>query len=260
MITYKIRYKKYIVNLYLPEQKSGRVVLLLPGLPASTNIHNILKPFLDAGAVVFYPYFSGSYDSGGTFSAMQSIRDVAALYPLTQMTEVTELYFDKKIELGTPKEVILVGMSYGAAIALHGHKNLFQKMVLLSPALLFNPKDIDGEAGEDFHEQMKSLLHLLKNAHPFTYRTTFTQSLKRFLLGKSNLAQRSSVIEALNNIKCPSLVMHGKNDSSVPVEITRSLERAIMNTNISWRYTDSSHSTSSYASETLSMIQQFIEK
>lgn len=64
MITYKVKYKKYIANLYVPEQKSGRVVLLLPGLPMSTNINNILKPFLDAGAVVFYPNLSGSYDSG----------------------------------------------------------------------------------------------------------------------------------------------------------------------------------------------------
>ncbi|HFC11059.1 MAG TPA: hypothetical protein ENJ75_02640, partial [Candidatus Kaiserbacteria bacterium] len=139
MIAYKVKYKKYIVNLYVPEQKTGRVALLLPGLPASASIHNILQPFLDAGTVVFYPYFSGSYDSAGTFSATQSIHDVATLYPLTQMTEVTELYFDKKIELGSPTEVILVGMSYSAAVALHGHRNLYQKIILLSSALLFNP-------------------------------------------------------------------------------------------------------------------------
>lgn len=260
MITYKVKYKKYIVNLYVPEQKSGRVVLLLPGLPMSTNINNILKPFIDAGTVVFYPYFSGSYDSGGSFSATQSVHDVAVLHPLTQMTEVTELYFGKKIELGTPSETILAGMSYGAAIALLGHKNLYQKIILLSPALLFNTTDIGVEAGEGFHEQMKSLLHLLKNAHPFTYRTGFSQDLKRFLLGKSNPAQRSSVTDSLNRIECPCLVIHGEGDTSVPVEMTRSLEQEVTNTNISWRYTDSSHSTSSYGNESLALIQKFIEE
>lgn len=260
MITYKVKYKKYIVNLYVPEQKSGRVVLLLPGLPMSTNINNILKPFIDAGTVVFYPYFSGSYDSGGSFSATQSVHDVAALYPLTQMTEVTELYFGKKIELGTPSETILVGMSYGAAIALLGHKNLYQKIILLSPALLFNLTDIGGAAGKGFHEQMKSLLRLLKNAHPFTYRTGFSQDLKRFLLGKNNLAQRSSVTDSLNRIECPSLVIHGEGDISVPVEMTRSLEQEVTNTNISWRYIDSSHSTSSYGNESLALVQKFIEE
>ena len=259
MITYKVKFKKYIVNLYVPEQKSGRVVLLLPGLPMSTNINNILKPFIDAGAVVFYPYFSGSYDSGGSFSATQSVHDVAALYPLTQMMEVTELYFGKKIELGTPSETILVGTSYGAAIALLGHNNLYQKIILLSPALLFNPADIGGQAGEGFHEQMKSLLHLLKNAHPFTYRTSFSQDLNRFLLGKSKFVKQSTVVSSLNKIKCQSLVVHGEADTSVPVEITRSLEKEVKNTNISWRYIDSSHSTSSYSNESLALIQKFIE-
>lgn len=259
MINYKVKYKKYIVNLYVPEQKSGRVVLLLPGLPMSTNINNILKPFIDAGAVVFYPYFSGSYDSGGSFSATQSVHDVAALHPLTQMMEVTELYFGKKIELGTPSETILAGMSYGAAIALLGHKNLYQKIILLSPALLFNPTDIGGEAGKGFHEQMKSLLHLLKNAHPFTYRTGFSQDLKRFLLGKSNSAQRSTVTDSLSRIECPSLVIHGEGDTSVPSELTRSLEKETMNANISWHYINSSHSTSSYDNESLALIQKFVE-
>lgn len=258
MISYKIKYKKYIINLYVPEQKSGRVVLLLPGLPISTNINNILKPFIDAGAVVFYPYFSGSHDSGGQFSATQSIYDVAALHPLTQMTKFTELYFGKEIELGIPNETILAGMSYGAAIALLGHKNLYQKIILLSSALLFNPADIGGEAGKNFHKQMESLLHLLKNAHPFTCRTGFSQDLKRFLLGKSNLVQRSSIIDSLNRIKCPSLIMHGESDASVPVEITRSLEQEVTNANISWHYIESSHSTSSYNNESLALIQKFI--
>lgn len=260
MITYKVKYKKYTVNLYVPEKKSGRVVLLLPGLPMSTNINNILKPFLDAGAVVFYPYFSGSYDSGGSFSATQSIRDVAALYPLTQMSSVIELYFDKQIELGIPKEIILVGMSYGAAIALLGHNNLYHKIILLSPALLFNPKDIGGEVGKDFHEQMKSLLHLLKNAHPFTYRIGFSQDLKRFLLGRSALVRRQSIVNSFNRIESPSLVLHGEGDASVPASLTRSLEQNVVNTNISWHYINSSHSTSSYGDESLALIRKFIEK
>lgn len=176
------------------------------------------------------------------------------------MSVVTELYFGKQIKLGIPNETILAGMSYGAAIALIGHKNLYQKIILLSPALLFNPANIGGEAGEGFHEQMKSLLHLLKNAHPFTYRIGFSQDLKRFLLGKSNFAQRSSVMDSLNKIECSSLVVHGEGDISVPVELTRSLEQEVMNANISWHYIDSSHSTSSYGNESLALIQKFIEE
>ncbi len=260
MITYKIKYKRYIVNLYVPEQKSGRVVLLLPGLPMSTDVNNILKPFLDAGAIIFYPYFSGSYDSGGSFGAAQSIRDVAKLYPLTQMSVVTELYFGKQIELGVPSEVILVGMSYGAGIALLGHQNLYQKIILFSPALLFNPIDIGGEIGRNFHEQMKNLFHLLRKAHPFTYRLGFSSDLEKFLMGNNNHVHRQSIIEALNKISFPLLVLHGKNDVSVPVEIIHSLEGKTLNKNISWRYIESAHSTSSYGDEGLELVQKFIEE
>lgn len=259
MITYKVKYKQYIVNLYMPDQKSGRVVLLLPGLPMSTNISNILKRFLDAGAVVFYPYFSGSYDSGGSFSATQSIQDVATLYPLTQMATVNELYFGKQIELGTPKKVILVGMSYGAAVSLLGHQNLYQKIILLSPALLFNPTDIGAAAGKVFHEQMKSLLRLLKKAYPFTYRIGLSHNLEKFLLGQSDIIQRQSVIKALGGISCPTLILHGENDTSVTIAVIRSLEEKTTNKNISWRYIESAHSTSSYGNEGLALIRRFIE-
>ncbi len=259
MITYKVKYKKYIVNLYLPERRSGKTVLLLPGLPISININNILKPLLDSGAVVFYPYFSGSYDSGGIFSAEQSIRDVVVLYGLTQLVRVTELYFGKEIELGVPEEVVLVGMSYSAVIALLGHCNLYQKIILISPALLFDPIDIEGEAGVVFHEQMKSLINLLNKAYPFTYRTGFSKKLRHFLLGQSHLTQRRSILETLNGIQCQSLVLHGEHDTSISVHVSRSLERDTTNSNITWHYVNTGHSISSYDNESLTLIRNFIE-
>lgn len=259
MITYKIKYKGYLVNVYLPEKQSSKAVLLLPGLPMSMNVNNILNPFMEVGAVVFYPYYSGSYDSMGSFSAQQSIRDVVELYPLTQRETATELYFNKQIKVGPANEVILVGMSYGAVVALLGHRNLFQKLLFLLPAFLFNPKDMDEKVGKEFHEQMKSLIHLLKNAYPFTYRLCFFGNLEKFLLGQSNTIQLESIKKALDTINCATLIMHGENDTSVPIDITRSLQRNISNEKISWSYTDSEHSTSSYSDSNLELIKQFVK-
>jgi pimeloyl-ACP methyl ester carboxylesterase len=259
MITYKIRYKGYLVNVYVPEKRSGKSVLLLPGLPMSMNVNNILTPFLEAGAVVFYPYYSGSYDSAGSFSARQSIQDVAELYPLTQIKNVTELYFGEQIEVGPANEVVLAGMSYGAVAALLGHQNLYQKIIFLSPAFLFNSGDIGGEVGKGFHGQMKNLLHLLKNAHPFTYRLGFFGDLEKFLLGQSRMAQREAIEQALHKINCASLIMHGENDTSVPIEIIHSLEERVPNKQISWHYSESAHSTSSYDNANLELIKKFVE-
>lgn len=256
MTTYKVKYRHYIVNLYLPEIYSGKVVLLLPGLPMSTNVHGLIQTLVDTGAIVYYPYFSGSFDSGGKFSASSSIKDVSTLHFLTQMKKHIELYFGKEINLGVSTETILIGMSYSAAIALLGNSNLYQRIVLLSPAFLFDPKDIGGNEGETFHEQMKSLLGLLKSAHPYTYRTGLFSDLNDFLLGKK--VRKKEITHALNDLSFPTMIVHGTRDSSIPVTITKSLEKEVSNSHISWNYVDAGHSISSYGTEALSLIRDFV--
>ncbi|HRH55609.1 MAG TPA: alpha/beta hydrolase [Candidatus Paceibacterota bacterium] len=258
MITYRTRYKKYLVEVYVPESYSGRSVLLLPGLPVSSNVRPIVETFLDAGAVVFYPNFSGSFDSYGTYSPKSAIADVRKLYPLLFSESITELYFGKRIELGKPKEVILAGMSYGAGIALHGNASLFDKILLLSPALLFNPDEIGGEEGRSFFIQMKHLLHLLKVAHPLTYRVGFSSGLRRYLLGRDSLVLKVRVCKTLNALMQPTMIFHGAQDASVPVSVTKTLESTCNNPAISWCYIPGGHSTSSYPPEGLSKIQDFI--
>lgn len=259
MINYKVKHKNYIANLYLPEQKSGKVILLLPGLPPSTNIDNMLNVFLSAGAVVYFPNFSGFGDSGGIFGAKNSIKDVAELYNLVTRSKVKELYFGKEIEIGEVKEVILIGMSFSSIIALLGHKEKFNKIILFSSALLFNSKDFPTkELGKRFVDQMKSLLSLLKNAFPFSCRTGKSSDLKDFLLGKSPLSQKRSVVDALNKLKISTLVLHGKNDTSVPVEIIESIQKDVENNHIIWEYINSAHSVNSYKEDGQKIITDFI--
>jgi len=259
MVTYKVKYKNYIANLYIPEQKSGKVILLLPGLPPSTNIEKMLSILLSTGAVVYFPNFSGFIDSGGIFGAKNSIKDVAELYNLATKSRVKELYFGKEIEIGKVKEVILIGTSFSSIVALLGHKDKFDKMILLSSALLFNPKDFPTkELGKNFADQMKSLLSLLKNAFPFSCRTGKNSDLKDFLLGRSPLSQKKSVVDALNKLKISTLVLHGKNDTSIPVEIIESIQKNIESPYITWEYTDSAHSTSSYKEDSQKVITDFI--
>lgn len=258
MTQYKVKFKRYILNVYLPKKDSGQRVVLLPGLPMSANIDNLIKTFHESGAVVFYPYFSGSYDSGNRFSASQCIKDAAALWELAQHRELTELYFNKKLKLNATKEIILAGISYGAAISLLGHKNLYQKIILLSPALLFRPQDIR-PTGDGFTKQMKSLLKLLKNAHPFTYRLSATNDLEEFLCGKSKLTRRKNVVRMLNDIKGPVLILHGTGDTSIPSSVTQSLEREVTNDNVVWHYINAKHSASSYSPDSLRIIRRFLE-
>lgn len=261
MITYKIKYKNYISNLYIPEKKSGQIAVLLPGLPASNNINKLIDHLMTKGVVVYYPSFSGSFDSEGKFSATNAVKDVDFFYQMAIKSKVKELYFGKEIEIGKINEVILIGMSFGSAIALYGHKNKYNKVALLSSALLYHPDDFPSkEMGQAFRAQMMSLLRLLKNAFPYSYRTGKDSDLRDFLLGKSPMSKRINMISALHKITCPTLILHGKNDTSVPMKAIRSLQEESQNSEITWQYTDSGHSTSSLDKASFDALSALLNK
>ena len=121
MITYKVKYKKYLADLYVPETVSGAVIVLLPGLPRSSNIEKLVRTLTANGNIVLYPSFSGSFDSGGTFSGSQCIDDVQSFVRWAKKGEFKELYFGKNISLRRSRKIVLMGMSFGAFMALLGN-------------------------------------------------------------------------------------------------------------------------------------------
>ncbi|MCX6756264.1 MAG: hypothetical protein NTX85_02915 [Candidatus Nomurabacteria bacterium] len=258
MVTYKVKYKNYIADLYIPNIKSGKIVLLLPGLPKSSNVEKIINTFLSCGCFVIYPNFSGTFDSGGFFSGEQSVKDVKNFIKLAKLENVTELYFGKKINLGLKNKIILSGMSFGSNIALLGCDDSVDKLILLSPVLLFNKKDINKIISFDFHSQMRSLISLLKKAYPYTYRINQSRKVEDFIYGKNIFQSESNIKNHLNNLKLPTLIIHGKIDNSVPWDISYSLKKSINNNNISWEFPRVGHSLSSYDENTTNLITKFI--
>lgn len=257
MITYKVRQKNLIVNVYVPETPTGSRTVLLPGLPMSTSTPPIIQYLLEEGCIVYYPYYSGSYDSGRKFNLKNCLRDVEQLFLLAQKEKLTELYFGKTFSLPTASTVSLIAQSFGAAIALHGHMGVFNSMVLLSPALLYNPQDIGGEQGLAFSAQMKNLWHFLKEAHPYTYRTGFGKPLRSFLFGHALISRKKDVIKALSLLKHQTYIVHGKGDTSVPLNVSQALQAEVQNRHVQWKYVDAGHSLSSYSPETLRSVAKF---
>lgn len=258
MITYKIKYKGYISSLYLPEKKSGKTVLLLPGLPTSSNIDKLVQCFLDVGCCVFYPQLAGSFDSSGKFDGFNHILEVKNIVKMAHQRSFKELYFCKSIDVGKNNEVILVGMSYSGLIALLGDTKEVSKILLLSPVLLYNQKDISKIINFDFKSQMKSLLGLLSRAFSFSYRLTSQKLMQKFLFGEDKILRFDSVLEKLKNLKKPTLVVHGRNDSSVPYQIDEYLVKKSNNKAIDLYIGDFGHSNGSYTKEVLDKIKDFV--
>ncbi len=259
MIVYKIKWEKYIADLYIPEKKNRKVIILLPGLPKSLNIEKIVKLFLTTGCIVIYPNFSGTFDSGGIFSGEQSIKDVKNFIKWAQQIEVSELYFGRKIQLGLNNQIILVGMSFGAITALLGNNDSIDKLILLSPALLFQQEDINKIVKFDFQSQMNFLFLFLKKAYPYSYRIKSYNYFKRFLYGYNFNQSRNNIERMLTKLKIPTLIIHGKMDTSIPWNVSNSLKQSIENNKIIWEFPKVNHSTSSYNKETFNLITKFIK-
>lgn len=258
MIIYKTKWKNYIADLYIPEQKRGTLVVLLPGLPKSSSIEKIVQNFLKSGCIVLYPNFSGSFDSGGVFSGFQCVKDAAEFIKWARQESMTELYFKKRIDLGRRNKIILAGMSFGAFPALYGHANNIDGLILFSPALVFNQNDINIITSFDFQDQMDSLTSFLKRVFLHTYRIKSYDKMNNFLHGKEDYQSIEVVKQALENIKIPTLVIHGKYDSSISWIISDALKKMTKNPLITWAFPAVRHSTSSYTTNTLKLISKFI--
>ncbi len=260
MIVYKIKWKSYIADLYVPDQEIRNVVVLVPGLPKSSNPEKIVKAFLSAGSVVLYPNFSGMFDSDGRFDAVQCSKDVTEFIEWAHQPEVTELYFEKKIELNLNKKVVLVGMSFGAAVSLLACNDRVDKLILLSPSLLFNHDEINQIIKFDFRSQMDYLMFFLKRAFPHTYRIESFESLGQFLHGELDYLQRKNIEQSLNKLKSSTLVVHGKLDFSVPWQISDELRKSTNNALIEWKFFKVAHSVSSYSKRALDTITNFLKE
>lgn len=261
MIQYNISYKDIRSRLYLSDDHKGKIVILLPGLPESSNISKLAQVFTEAGAHVIYPYLSGSFNSGGDFLGEQHIQDISTFVEIAKQKKVTELYFEKELDLGEDNEIVLMGMSYSGVIALHGasaHKEDISQLILLSPVLLYNQEDINTIIDFDFSSQMKHLVGLLQRAFPYTYRVSDYEKLNNFLLGKIGGLRKEKVETLLQNINIPTLLVHGTKDSSVPYQISKTLVESAMNQKIETIFQEHGHGNSSYTDSVIKSIKDFL--
>jgi len=263
MVAYRIKYKGLVSQLYVPKKKNDgvRAIVVMPGLPMSFNLGALISKYLDSGDYVFYPFYSGTYDSAGVFTGDSAVADTYDFAEMIQQKSVDELYYNVKIDLPKFEEVVFLGMSFSAVIALHADTSPCDKIVLLSPVLMYNQEDISRAVSDfDFKSQMDSLLGLLRNAYPFTYRMGEHEDvLRSFLYGDSEYSRTQGVVEKLRGLNIPTLVVHGRKDLSVSIAMTeKMLADAGNEDNITfWPINHAAHSISSYGDELIDKVIAF---
>lgn len=154
------------------------------------------------GYVVFQPNFRGSSGYGHDFM-MQAVGGYG-LEMQDDLEDAVKYLVDEKI--ADPKKVCIVGASYGGYAALMGATktpDLFQCAISF--------------AG------MSDLVSMSRNFRFFANKNT---ARKQFGEDKGQLKE-SSPVRMAERVQIPILLIHGRDDTSVPVDQSRSMAKAL---------------------------------
>jgi alpha-beta hydrolase superfamily lysophospholipase len=155
--------------------------------------------------------FSGQGKSEGNFHTTSITKEINDLNSV--INKIKQKYF--------PKNIILIGYSFGATITLlYAAKNKVQGLISLS-----GEGDLEKAISYEFS---KKQLQELEN-HEETFIENWSKGGIKDLLGKQFLddMKKYSTLKAAKKIKCPTLLIHGKNDTVIPHTATEKVYNLI---------------------------------
>lgn len=185
--------------------KPTAAIILPHGGPMSEDgkSFDMFSTFMaNRGYVVFQPNFRGSSGYGHDFM-MQAVGGYG-LEMQDDLEDSVKYLVDQKI--ADPKRVCIVGASYGGYAALMG--------VAKTPDLFQCAVSFAG------------MSDLIKMSNNFRYFTNKNTARKQFGEDRGQLKETSPV-RLVERIKAPVLLIHGKDDSIVPVDQSRVMASAL---------------------------------
>ena len=203
--------------LTLPKTSSGKptATILLPhGGPMSEDGKgfDMFSTFLaNRGYVVFQPNFRGSSGYGHDFM-MQAVGGMG-LEMQDDLEDSVKYLIDQKI--ADPKRVCIVGASYGGYAALMG--------VAKTPELFQCAISFAG---------LSDLIKMRNNYRNFAFKNV---ARKQFGEDRDQLKETSPV-RLVERIKAPILLIHGKDDTVVPVVQSRDMADALKDEGKTYEY------------------------
>ncbi|MCF6276417.1 MAG: prolyl oligopeptidase family serine peptidase [Candidatus Magasanikbacteria bacterium] len=202
MHTLRAKFKNEIIAEFLPpKHNSDKIVILCDGLPTLPNKKKLLKFFSKKGFWVFHLRYRGTWESGGEFLQNSPEQDV-----LDIIDELPKGFKDgwngDKYKVN-PKEVCVVGSSFGGATALMcARSDLVKKVVAFSPLVDWT------EPSEE--EPLDKFVEQIKNSFYNAYRST-DKNWQKLLTGKF-----FNPINHINEIDGKKvLVFHAKDDKII---------------------------------------------
>lgn len=232
--------------LSLPKKFSGKptATIILPhGGPMSEDGvgFDMFSTYMaNRGYVVFQPNFRGSSGYGHDFM-MQAVGGYG-LEMQDDLEDAVKYLVDEKI--ADPARICIVGASYGGYAALMG--------VAKTPDLFQCSVSFAG---------LSDLVKMRNNYRFFTNKNT---ARKQFGEDKQQLKETSPV-RLVEQIKAPVLLIHGKDDTVVPVAQSRDMANALKAKNKDYQYIELENGTHNLdylpdRQQTFEAIDNFLKK
>jgi dipeptidyl aminopeptidase/acylaminoacyl peptidase len=138
--------KEIVAEVLFPEKQTGKVVILLGGMPALPGKPDVMKFFATQGFVAIVPRFRGTWESGGEFLKNEPVSDIFDI--VNEITAknykgVYDSFTDTYTRLRSTK-IFVVGGSFGGtgAVLASAHPKV-RKVVALSPVIDWSYDSID---------------------------------------------------------------------------------------------------------------------
>lgn len=125
------------------ENNITTALILCDGLPNAPKNKELLETLAEKGYLVFYPRYRGTWESEGEFLKENPVLDIYEIVSLIKQNEISELWEDRIFKFNI-KKIIVIGVSFGGAVALSCAKNpLIDKVIALSPIFSFRAFNIN---------------------------------------------------------------------------------------------------------------------
>ena len=167
-MVYRSRFKEIVFEFTVPAKRQKGIVILLNGMPSVPKLNELLETLAANGYIAIFPRYKGTWESSGTFLAQSPVQDIKSLCnEIVRKKKITELYARKEFKFAMTK-LILVGTSFGGAVALcTAAFPSITKVVALSPVT-----DWKTYAGSETMRASKHMQHFLREGFGEGYRFT----------------------------------------------------------------------------------------
>jgi pimeloyl-ACP methyl ester carboxylesterase len=216
-MVYRSRIKNIIFEFTIPIGKQKGVVILLDGMPSVPKLKDLLETLSANGYVALHPRYSGTWESPGTFLVQPPVKDIENLIThLSKKRVLVEAYAHKEFRV-TTQNLILVGTSFGGAVALCASSSpAVKKVVALSPVT--NWKTYTGSGTK---AALAFLKKFLREGYGEGYRFT-DAGWKKFASGKLFNAPKGLA----KNITRKTTIVYDQSDTTTPPQYIEEYARA----------------------------------